>query len=54
MQPAITHEDEVRSEPEKFDAAVRKILSVSKEELEKRDKAWKKKRDRAKKKRANP
>ena len=36
--------------PQKFDAVMRKILSVSKEELKKREKAWKRKR--AKKKRA--
>jgi hypothetical protein len=40
------------SESEKFDAAMRKILSVSKEELEKREKNWQRKRKRAKKKRA--
>ncbi len=38
------------SESEKFDAVMRKILSVSKDELKKREKAWKRKR--AKKKRA--
>jgi hypothetical protein len=40
------------SESEKFDTVMRKILSVSKEELKKREKAWKRKRERAKKKRA--
>jgi hypothetical protein len=40
------------SDSEKFDAAMRKILSVSKEELEKREKKWQRKRKRAKKKRA--
>jgi hypothetical protein len=40
------------SEAEKFDAVMRKILSVSKDELKKREKAWKRKRERAKKKRA--
>jgi len=40
------------SESEKFDATMRKILSVSKEELEKREKNWQRKRKRAKKKRA--
>ncbi len=29
-----------KSESEKFDAVMRKILSVSKDELEKREKAW--------------
>jgi hypothetical protein len=40
------------SESEKFDVVMRKILSVSKDELKKREKAWKRKRERAKKKRA--
>lgn len=40
------------SESEKFDAVMRKILTVSKKELEKREKAWRRKRERAKKKRA--
>jgi hypothetical protein len=40
------------SEFQKFDAVMRKILSVSHEELKKRQKAWKRKRERAKKKRA--
>jgi len=39
------------SESQKFDTVMRKILSVSKEELKKREKAWKRKRERAKKKR---
>jgi hypothetical protein len=43
---------ENQSESQKFDAVMRKILSVSKEELKKREKAWKRKRERAKKKRA--
>jgi hypothetical protein len=42
------------SESQKFDTAMRKILSVSKEELEKREKAWQRKKKRAKKKRATP
>jgi len=41
---------EPQSESQKFDAAVRKILSVSRDELKKREKAWQRKR--AKKKRA--
>jgi hypothetical protein len=41
-----------KSESEKFDSVMRKILSVSKDELKKREKAWKRKRERAKKKRA--
>jgi hypothetical protein len=40
-------------EAQRFDAAMRTILSVSKEELAKREKAWKRKRKRAKKKRAS-
>ncbi len=40
------------SDSEKFDAVMRKILSVSHDELKKREKAWKRKRERAKKKRA--
>jgi hypothetical protein len=40
------------SEAQKFDAVMRKILSVSKEELKQREKAWRRKRERAKKKRA--
>ncbi len=43
---------ETPSEAQKFDAVMRKILSVSKTELKKREKAWKRKRERAKKKRA--
>lgn len=41
-----------KSESEKFDTVMRKILSVSKVELKKREKAWKRKRELAKKKRA--
>jgi hypothetical protein len=45
---------ETPSESQKFDAVMRKILSVSKDELKKREKAWKRKRERkqANKKRA--
>jgi hypothetical protein len=43
---------ETPSEAQKFDTVMRKILSVSKKELQKREKAWKRKRERAKKKRA--
>jgi len=42
------------SEFQKFDDVMRKILSVSKEELKKRERAWRRKRERAKKKRAKP
>lgn len=41
-----------QSESQKFDAVMRKILSVSKVELKKREKKWKRERERAKKKRA--
>lgn len=51
MQNGI--KQETQSESAKFDAAMRKILSVSKEELEKREKAWQRKRKWAKKKRAS-
>jgi hypothetical protein len=40
------------SEAQKFDATVRKILSVSHKELQKREKAWRRRRE--KKKRAKP
>jgi len=40
------------TEFQKFDVVMRKILSVSKEELQKREKAWRRKRERIKKKRA--
>jgi hypothetical protein len=43
----------IPSESEKFDAVMRKILSVSKDELKKREKSWRRKRERAKKKRAH-
>ena len=41
------------TDSEKFDAVMRKILSVSKVELKKREAEWKLKRKRAKKKRAS-
>jgi len=44
-------ERETTSEFQKFDAVVRKILAVSKDELKKREKAWRRKKERAKKKR---
>ena len=37
---------------EKFDATVRKVLSVSREELKRREEEWKRQRQIAKKKRA--
>jgi hypothetical protein len=45
-------ETEEQTESQKFDAVMRKILTVSKDELKKREKAWRCKRERAKKKRA--
>jgi hypothetical protein len=46
----------MKSEPgefQKFDTAMRAILSVSKTELQKREKEWKRKRAKLKKKLAN-
>jgi U3 small nucleolar ribonucleoprotein component len=40
----------MKTESKKFDAVVRKLLSVSHEEIQKRDKEWRRKR--AQKKRA--
>ncbi len=42
------------SEFEKFDATVRRILSVSREELDKREKAWKKQQARKKRAKTSP
>jgi hypothetical protein len=39
-------------ESQKFDTVVRKMMSVSHDEIVKREKEWKRKRQRAKKKRA--
>jgi len=36
--------DSEQTEAKKFDTVMRKILTVSKEELKKRDKAWRRKR----------
>lgn len=47
-----TEDKKSASEAEKFDSVMRKILTVSKKELQKREKAWRRKRERAKKKRA--
>lgn len=55
MQEDATKEPdyiEGRNATDKFDAVMRKVLSVSKDQLVKREKAWKRKRERAKKKRA--
>jgi len=48
----MTKAQEEPSEFQKFDIVMRKILSVSHDDLKKRQKAWKQKRARAKKKRA--
>jgi hypothetical protein len=48
----MTEKAEEQTESQKFDSVMRKILSVSKEELKKRERAWRRKRERAKKKRA--
>jgi hypothetical protein len=42
------------TEAEKFDAGVRKILSISHDELVKREKAWKRKRAAKKRARTSP
>jgi hypothetical protein len=41
-------------EAQKFDTVVRKILSVSREELQKREKEWKRKQARKKRARTSP
>ncbi len=54
MSKAMANETQEQepSEFKKFDTVMRKILAVSKKELQKREKAWRHKRERAKKKRA--
>ena len=46
----MKNDTETQSEFQKFDAVIKKVLSVPREELKKREKAWQRKR--AKKKRA--
>jgi hypothetical protein len=41
----------MKTESEKFDAVVRTLLSVSHEEIKKRDREWRRKRKRLKEKR---
>ena len=48
----MENKEQTQSEFKKFDTVMRKILSVSKEELKKRERAWRRKRERVKKKRA--
>jgi hypothetical protein len=43
---------EEKSEFQRFDETVRKMISVPRDEMQKREKEWKAKRKRAKKKRA--
>jgi hypothetical protein len=50
MKPAPPPSVPGNTEAERFDNAIRKVFSVSKEELQKREATWQ--RDRAKKKRA--
>lgn len=54
MEPTKPKSDrwDIPSEFQKFDEVMRKILTVSKEELKKRERAWRRKREQAKKKRA--
>ena len=47
-----SREKQMSEEFAKFDAVVSKILSVSHDELQRREKEWKRKRQRAKQKRA--
>jgi hypothetical protein len=49
--PSDANNKTVPSEAERFDAVMRKIISVSHDELKKREKAWRRKRERARKKR---
>jgi U3 small nucleolar ribonucleoprotein component len=42
------------SEAEKFDAVVRKLLSVSHEEIQRRDKEWRRKRAQKKRAKTSP
>jgi hypothetical protein len=42
------------SEHEKFDAVVRKMLSVSHEEMQRRDKEWRRKRAQKKRAKTSP
>jgi hypothetical protein len=42
------------SEAEKFDTVVRKLLSVSREEIQKRDEEWRRKRAQKKRAKTSP
>jgi len=50
MQNGVKESQETQSDFQKFDKVVKKLLSVPRAELKKREKAWQRKR--AKKKRA--
>jgi U3 small nucleolar ribonucleoprotein component len=43
-----------KSESEKFDTVVRKLLSVSHEEIQRRDKEWRRKRAQKKRAKSSP
>jgi hypothetical protein len=42
------------SEADKFDAVVRRLLSVSHDEIQKRDKEWRRKREKKKRAKTSP
>jgi hypothetical protein len=44
----------MKSEADKFDAVVRTLLSVSHEEIQKRDKEWRRKREKKKRAKTSP
>jgi hypothetical protein len=44
----------MKSEADKFDTVVRRLLSVSHEELQKRDKEWRRKRAQKKRAKTSP
>jgi hypothetical protein len=46
--------NKLQSESEKFDAVVRTLLSVSHEEIQKRDKEWRRKRTQKKRAKTSP
>ena len=43
-----------QSEAQKFDVVVRKLLSVSHEEIQKRDREWRRKREKKKRAKTSP
>jgi hypothetical protein len=46
--------EQSRSEAEKFDVVIRRMLSVSHEEIQKRDQEWRRKRARKKRAKTSP